>query len=260
MASAPAPSEIFESAVSEGRRRLEQPMLELVGTAFVAGITVVLGIVGLAAAHGAVQPYAAGLAPLAGGLVFGVGLVFLIIGRTELFTENIFDPTAVLAKRFERRIVARIARLWLVTFLVNLLAGMGFVLLLSVPGVLSADSAHALRSIASGVAEQHPTAVFITAIAGGALVTLLSFLVRATDSTMSRVALAYLAGVLLVIGPFEHAVLTALQLFFGLLLGAAVDAGEIASTVALITLGNLVGGLGLMTLSHIAQAKGAEEQ
>ena len=43
-----------------------------------------------------------GLAKLAGALAFAIGLVFLVVGRSELFTENFFDPVAA---AIERRII-----------------------------------------------------------------------------------------------------------------------------------------------------------
>ncbi|MBW3662095.1 MAG: hypothetical protein KY469_03260 [Actinobacteria bacterium] len=48
-------------------------------------------------------------------------------------------------------------------------------------------------------------------------------------------------------------------LFFGIIFDAHVEWGSLATTMGIATAGNLVGGLGLVTLSHIAQAKGARE-
>jgi formate-nitrite transporter family protein len=81
---APDPMEIYERSEDEGRRRLSMSALELTSTAFVAGITIVFGM----AAMGVVESLAAArlgneLGRLLGALGFALGLVFLIVGRTE---------------------------------------------------------------------------------------------------------------------------------------------------------------------------------
>ena len=70
---------------------------------------------------------------------------------------------------------------------------------------------------------------------------------------------AFLGGFLLVIGPFDHVIVTVLNTFFGMLYGAPVGLGTVAAIAGIVTAGNLIGGLGLVTLTHIAQAKGARE-
>jgi hypothetical protein len=40
-------------------------------------------------------------------------------------------------------------------------------------------------------------------------------------------------------------------------LGANIGLGELAVTTAVVTAGNFVGGLGLVTLTHVVQWKGA---
>lgn len=81
MADASTPGEIFDRAVEEGERRLDQSLLEVASTSFIAGCTIVFGIIAL----GIVEPRFRGVAKIGGALAFGVGLVFLVIGRTELF-------------------------------------------------------------------------------------------------------------------------------------------------------------------------------
>ena len=71
--------------------------------------------------------------------------------------------------------------------------------------------------------------------------------------------MAYLVGFLLAAGPFDHVVVTVLHLFFGILFGAPIGFGTLAVVMAIVAAGNLVGGIGLVTSSHVAQVKGARE-
>jgi formate/nitrite transporter FocA (FNT family) len=257
---APDPEEIFERAVEEGERRLDQSMLELVATSFIAGFTVVFGIVALGIVEALVAPrYGHGLATLGGSLAFGVALVFLVVGRTELFNENFFDPVAKAVDADDSWLVGPLVRLWTVTFALNLVGGGLFVAILSVDGALPAGTADALVGYARDFVHRPTAAEFVKGIVGGMLVTLLSFLLEAVDSVGSRMALAYVVGVLLTLGVFDHVIVTMLHVLFGMFFGANIGLGELAVTTAVVTAGNLVGGLGLVTLSHVAQVKGAEE-
>ncbi len=259
MAVAPDPSEIFQRAVKEGERRLDQSFLELVATGFIAGFTIVFGIVALGIVHAVLEPAPGGVTKIAGALAFGIGLVFLIVGRSELFSENFFDPVATVVERRRSGMLLQLIRLWVVTFMLNLLGGAIFALILSVDGVLPAGTAEALSKFAEEIAGRGAWVGFVKAIAGGALVTLLSFLLEAVDRVNSRIALAYLVGFLLALGPFDHVVVSALHVFFGILFGAEIGLGTLVVIMATVTAGNLVGGLSLVTLTHIAQAKGARQ-
>jgi formate/nitrite transporter FocA (FNT family) len=254
---APSAAEIFDSAVAEGERRLDQSLLELVSTSFIAGFTVVFGVVALGIVHVAIPAESHVLGTVAGAFGFGIGLVFLVIGRAELFTENFFDPTAAAIERDDSWALGPVARLWTVTFALNLVGGALMIVVFSVEGVLPHGSAASLRSFAIEMAGRSTVAEFASAVAGGTLVTLLSFLLAAADGTGSRIALAYVVGFLLTLGPFDHVVVTVLHVLFGLAFGADIGLASLGHLTLVATVGNVVGGIGLVTLTHVAQAAGA---
>lgn len=259
MANAPDPPEIFDRAADEGKRRLDQTFVELVSTAFIAGFTIVFGIVALGIVQAESEPLLGELARVAGALAFAPGLVFLVIGRAELFTENFFDPIAAVFERRESRMLSRLARLWSITFVLNLVGGAILALVVSVPHVLPEGTRSTLGKIAEEIASRGAWAGLASAIVGGALIALLSFLQQAVRGTGSQIALAYAVGFYLAVGPFDHVIVTALHLFIGMLVGAPVDIETLARVTAVATAGNLIGGVGLVTLSHAAQALGARK-
>jgi formate-nitrite transporter family protein len=91
-------------------------------------------------------------------------------------------------------------------------------------------------------------------VLAGALLTLLSYLLHAGDSTVARMAAAYLVGFFVAVGPFDHVIVNALHLLFGMRFGD-VAADDLAVGTAVAALGNVVGGVLLMTLTHTAQAR-----
>jgi len=114
--------------------------------------------------------------------------------------------------------------------------------------------------VASESARQPLSVSLARAIAGGALVSLLSFLLVSVDSDGSRLSLAYIIGALLALGPFGHAVVTVLHLFLGVLFDAGITATRFVTVVSVVTAGNFVGGLGLVTFAHVMQAIGTERE
>jgi formate/nitrite transporter FocA (FNT family) len=91
-----------------------------------------------------------GPAHLAGSLVFGVGFVFLIVGRGELFTENFLIPVgSVIAGRATK---PSVLRLWTVTFVANYVGIALAALVLTRPGVLDAETLAATGPVADTLA------------------------------------------------------------------------------------------------------------
>lgn len=259
MSEALDPSEIFKKAAREGRRRLDQSLLELVATGFIAGFTIIFGMIALAVLEGMTRPLLGEAAKIVGGLGFGLGVVYLIVGRAELFSENFFDPIAAAFEPGEHAITAKIARLWTLTFLLNLAGGAVLILVLSVEGALPTGAPETFVRIAEETAERPWDATLMRAVIGGALVALLSFLVAASRGTTSRVMLSFSIGFLLALGPFDHVIVSLLHLGLGFGVGANLTWAHILEVALIATAGNLIGGVGLVTLSHAAQAKAAQK-
>jgi formate/nitrite transporter FocA (FNT family) len=261
MPNAPTPEEIYDDAKREGARRLFMPPLEQASTGFIAGVTIVFGIVALgvtrAFAEPAVGPEAA---KILGALAFGIGLVFLVVGRSELFTENFFDPVAAAIDQRERSPWLRLVRLWFLILVLNLVGGAVLVAITAVEGALPSTSHEALVKVAEEIAGKSVTATLSRAVLAGALLTLLSYLLHGVVSMTGRVVVAFMVGFFLAIGPFDHVVVSALHLLFGVWLSDVVSYSDIARNIALSTVGNLAGGLVLVTLTHTAQVKGGRSR
>src|SRR3954453_4171050 len=113
------PDEIWGQSAEEGKRRLSRGPAGLAATGFVGGVDVMLGVMALTVVSGALAvalPEA--IAHVGGSLVFGIGLVLLVIGRSELFTENFLVPVAGALKGAAG--TRDILRLWAVTMVANL--------------------------------------------------------------------------------------------------------------------------------------------
>ena len=91
----PSPSDVFARSEAEGRQRLTRSILGQISTGFTAGFNIVFAVVALGITHHLVsQQFGTSMGQLAGAVAFGVGLTFLVVGRTELFTENFLERPA----------------------------------------------------------------------------------------------------------------------------------------------------------------------
>lgn len=256
MSTAATPEAIYERAKEEGRRRLSMPLLEQVATGFIAGVTIIFGIVALGATEALIAPHlGSGVGTVAGALAFGIGVVFLVVGRSELFSENFFDPVAAAIDEPGAAVWGRLLRLWGSTLLLNLIGGGLLVALLTIDGALPEGAAESLVHSAEDIAAKAWEATFVRAILAGALITLLSYMLSACDSVASRILVAFVVGFFLALGPFDHVVVSAQHLLFGIWDSDAVHYDDLWRNLALSTVGNVGGGLFLITLSHSAQVK-----
>ncbi len=257
---APDPTEIYERAEHEGRRRLSMSTLEQTTTAFMAGLTIVFGMAAMGVVESlAIPQLGSELARLLGALGFALGVVFLIVGRTELFTEDFFGPVASAISDDRAGRWGLLLRLWAVTLVFNFIGGAVLVGVLSIEGALPAGAHDALDHIAEEIAGKTWTATLARAVLAGALLTLLSYMLSAVNSVTSRIMLAYAVGFFLALGPFDHVVVSGLHLLVGVWLEADVGYGDVVRNFGLATTGNLLGGLFLMTFTHTAQVKGARQ-
>src|SRR3954468_15071713 len=142
---APEPEEIFERTRKEGARRLERPLPEVISTALAAGFDIVAGIVVLALLESQLEhQFGTKAAHVFGSIGFGIGFVFLIVGRGELFTENFLVPLAGLHGK-PRKTWLKIAELWTLSPIFNLVAGVVMALILSVHSVLPFGTGAAIK-------------------------------------------------------------------------------------------------------------------
>jgi formate-nitrite transporter family protein len=253
----PEPEEIFEKTREEGERRLERPLVELISTSLAAGFDIIAGIVALALLESQLEhQLGADAAHVVGSIGFGIGFVFLIVGRGELFTENFLVPLAGLHGR-GRDAWAKIAELWTVSPVFNILAGALMAVLLSIHSVLPFGTGAAVQTTAETIYANGWLALFVSAIFAGALITAMTWFVEGQDSIGVRITVAWIAGAILALGSFNHVIVVTLELIFGKRFGADIPWSFVLENFFVAAAGNMLGGIGLVTLNRFTQAKSA---
>jgi formate/nitrite transporter FocA (FNT family) len=236
----------FNSLVSEGTQRLHRSWREVLVTGFVGGTDVAMGVLAYLAVHDATGD------PLLAGLAFSVGFLALLLGRGELFTEGFLVPvTTVAAKRAS---LAQLLKFWGGTLLGNL-AG-GWVLMWLVMTAFPGLHPQTVESASHYAQAPLSPETFALAILGGMAITLMTRMQHGTDSMPAKIAAAVAAALLLAGLQMFHSILDSLLIFGAWHTGDApfgfLDAlGWFTYTVV----GNLVGGLVLVTMLRLVRSK-----
>ncbi len=180
---------------------------------------------------------------LLAGLAFSIGFVALLLARSELFTENFLVPVITVVSG--RSGLVALARLWLLTLVMNLAGGwiMTGLIMTGLPTLkpaartLGAHYAHLGQDVRS----------LSLAILAGAAITLMTRMQHATDHLAVQIVPSILFGFLLAGGGLFHSVLDSLMMFAGLWSGAAYGYVDWLAGLGWAVLGNLIGGLVLVT-------------
>jgi formate/nitrite transporter FocA (FNT family) len=241
----------------EGRDRLGRSRLELASSSLVAGFDIVFGVIALGAADAAVTPHFGPEAGhLVGALAFGLAFIFITVGRSELFTENFMVPVTGLEKGAASKL--KLAQLWLVSPVFNILGGAILIYIVTTHDVLPTGTGKSLGTIASHFDHFSVATAFASAIAGGALITLMTWLIEGSQTAGGRVLVAWISGVLLTLGSFDHVIVVTLELIFGHRLGG-IPWLDILQNFGIAAAGNMLGGLAFVTLTRTSQAIGSSD-
>lgn len=237
-------SKAFHRSLIAGDERLHRTWPNLVATGFLGGMDVGVGVLALMVVRAATDSV------LLGALAFSVGFVTLTLARSELFTENFLVPVTVVITR--RRHYRSLVRLWLGTLAANWAGGALFIGLVTVSlprlepvgielGRFYPELGIGIRSLAN-------------AMLGGVLITLMTWIERATQDAMAQLVVAVITGFLLASPPLDHSVVGALEMMAGLFTTHSpygwLDALGAAGWAVV---GNAAGGLGLVTVLRLVQ-------
>lgn len=236
--------ETFLRAVDEGRRRIARRTIPLFATGFVGGIDVGTGVLALLL----VEHYTH--SKIFGGIAFSVGFIALTLARSELFTEDFLIPVSTVIARQAR--LRGLLRLWGGTLVGNLLGGWIFTWLI-ITGIPSLQS----QAIESGffyVQLGYGLKAFALAVLGGAVITLMTWMQHGSDSVAAKIIPAITGAFLLASGQLNHTIVNSLLMFAALHTGRAPFGYlQWAETAGWAAIGNIIGGVGLVTLLRIVQ-------
>lgn len=233
----------FDRLVDEGQQRLGRSWSGVVATGLLGGLDVGVGVLALLLVEEATGSL------ILGGVAFSIGFIALTLARSELFTEDFLVPVAAVVSKNSPPL--SLLRLWGVTVLTNLAGGwlITGIIIAGFPSLRSTAVESATFYIDLGTTWR----AFALALMGGFLITLMTHMQHSTESDGVRLVPATVMGFLLGAGRVNHAIVASLLCFAALHVGAPFGYADWLGLLALAALGNMVGGLGLVTVLRLLQ-------
>ena len=238
----------FERAIVVGHERLTRSLPVMVATGVVGGFDVGLGVVAQLVVLDATG------SPMLGALAFAIGFIALTLARSELFTEDFLVPVTTVITH-DRVGPRSLVRLWGTTLVANLAGGWVFMALAlaALPRLAPVLLEEGGRFVEIGIGAE----AFASAVLGGFAITLMTWMERGTESIGATLVAAVVTAFVLAAGPLNHSVVRSLEMFGALVHGAPFGYADWAGALGLAVAGNLVGGVGLVTLIRLVQVGGA---
>lgn len=186
------------------------------------------------------------------GLVFSIGLVFVVIAGAELFTGNIVMIVGAITRLYP---LSKLFRNWGSVYVGNFIGAYGFAALIVCTTLLGAPNALTpLGETAVRVAEAKLAMgfgdAFVRGIFCNALVILALILATLAKDVVSKILCCILPISIFVACGFEHCVANMLLIPVGLFAKGVPlwSQGAIFDNLVPVTLGNIVGGIALLVL------------
>lgn len=252
-----APSEIAIRVRDIGVTKANAPTPTIVALAILAGAFISLGalfyIVTITSDRSAIGwPF--GLARLAGGVSFSLGLVLVIIGGAELFTGNNLLAMAWAAKRVTTR---QVFRNWVWVYLGNVIGSLGTAVLVLLAGIQTLGDnsvGETMVAIARAKINLDPVSAIARGVLCNALVCLAVWLCMAARGVADKILAIVFPIAAFVACGFEHSVANMFFLPVGIALtafgGMPIGIGEALCNLLYVTVGNILGGTVLVALVY----------
>lgn len=209
-----------------------------------------------------------GVTRLVGGVVFSVGLIMVIVAGAELFTGN---NLIVMAWANRKVTTAKLLRNWVIVYLGNLIGSVATAVLVFLGGQYTfGNGAVGLQALNTAAAKS--SLGFVQALALGimcnALVCMAVWLCYSARSTTDKILSIIFPISAFVAGGFEHSIANMYFIPMGILIKsfaasefwakigktaadyAVVNWGSFLSNLVPVTIGNIIGGAGLVGLVY----------
>lgn len=250
----PTADDIYEQVSRDARHELHRPAHALAISGLAGGITMGLTALGVSITVAELGP--SEWARFVAQLLYPIGFIAVILGRAQLFTENTLYPVALMLA--ERRHFWTTLRLWAIVLPSNIIGAFVFALLAVRTGALKPEFVTAMSKIGLEAANVSASHIFWSAVIGGWLIALVAWLVSGSHSITGSVMLIWLLAFLVGIGRFAHCIASSGEIFAAVLNHQLAMSRYFAWLLPAV-LGNIAGGVLLVTLLEFGQVRGKDE-
>jgi formate/nitrite transporter FocA (FNT family) len=234
--------EILAEEIEEGLEELERRSSGLFLSGLSAGLDIGFGPFLMAVLLTLVEgSWGDPLTRLLVANAYAVGFIFVIGGRSELFTEQ--TTRASLPAIDGRTSVGAVGRLWALVYVGNVVGGSMFAVAMVyfAPAYGTVDPA-AFTDIAADLVRHSAWLLFGGAVLAGWMMGLLTWLIVAAQESISRIFLVWLVTFSIGVAHLPHSIAGNVEVLAGTLVSPTITVVDYAAFLVLSTVGNAVGG------------------
>ncbi len=252
--------QILYEQVNEATDSLDRPFWRLFNSGLSAGLDLGFSVFLMAIAYTLIADvWPEPLVKLLTASMYTFGFVIVILGRSELFTEQ--TTLSVMPVLSGQASVRELLRLWVVVYVANLIGATLFAALVSWVGpALGVADAKAFGEIANYLVVHSSLVMFAGALLAGWLMGLLLWLVAAGRDTTSQIIIVWLITGAIGLGHLPHVVVGTTEVLTGVFLQQGVTLAEFGHFLLWTTFGNTVGGVVFVALIKYAHSGPQQRQ
>jgi formate/nitrite transporter FocA (FNT family) len=186
-------------------------------------------------------------------ICYPIGFIFVIIGRSELFTEH--TALAILPVLDGSVSLKDLFILWGLVYSGNVLGGYIFGAIISNIGpAVGFIDVEALTHIAHELINYDWHTIFLSALLAGWMMGLLGWLVTSSQETISRIIVIILVTFIIGLAGLHHCVIGSIEVFSGLISSSDIGIISYLKFQLWATVGNAIGGAVFVSLLKYGHA------
>jgi formate/nitrite transporter FocA (FNT family) len=253
---APPGEVVYEAIYAEGEHELNRNSIELALSGLAAGLSMGFSMMGEALLR--VYLPEAKWTPLLSTFGYSTGFLIVILGRQQLFTKNTLTVILPLLRKKKPELLGKVARLWIIVLLTNLLGAFVFAWLAGHTNIYTPELREMFTRIGQRAMEPDFRTLILRGIIAGWLIALMVWLLPFAESARLWVIiiLAYLVG----LGEMPHVIAGNVETFYLVATGVLSFWVCVASYLVPTLIGNVIGGVALVAVGAHAEFFEAEKQ
>ena len=245
---------MLEQEISEGLQELNRPIPGLLISGIAAGLEISFSVFLMGVLLNLIkQPPTTPITAILIANAYSVGFIFVILGRSELFTEHTTRANyPILAGRAG---IGALARLWAIVLAGNLVGAAIFSEFTVIIGpALDVIDMHSLGGLGSKAVAHPWWVILLSGIMAGWMMGLLSWLVTAGRDTISQVVFVWVITAAIGICHFHHSILGSGEVLANIFAGQGLTVRDYGYFLLWSVVGNAIGGVvfvALLKYSHV---------
>ena len=249
--------EMLAEEIQTGLDELERSTSGLFLSAFSAGLDIGFGPLFMAVLLTfAGDAWSEPILRIAVANAYALGFVFVIGGRSELFTEH--TTRATLPYLDGRASAKQVGRLWALVYAGNVLGGVVFA-----AGTVFFGPAYGITTpsafveIATNLTSHEPWQILSASLIAGWMMGMLSWIFTAAKDSMARIVVVWLITFSIGLAHLPHSIAGNIEVLMGTLVSPALGIADYVGFLVLATVGNAVGGtvfVALLKYGHVIRS------